>query len=51
MNRRTQRISSKDEPGPERVGRRGMTFARTSRDDLLAQFRQARRRLGAAGRH
>jgi hypothetical protein len=53
MQRRAATPSAKDDPehDPERAyGRRGTTFRRVSRDELLARFRQARRRLGEGSR-
>jgi len=51
VNRQAQRPTLKEDAEPERAyGRRTTTISRTSRDELLAQFRQARRRLGAMTR-
>lgn len=52
MQRQAPRATSKDEPEPERADGRRLTISgRASRDQVLMQFRQARRRLGAAARH
>lgn len=51
MQRQLQPAAVKAELETERAyGRRNASRARTARDDLLAQFRQARRRLGATAR-
>ena len=53
MQRRVATPSAKVEPEPDpehAYGRRGTTFRRVSRDELLSRFRQARRRLGEGSR-
>jgi hypothetical protein len=51
MNRPAPRAGDKDAAEPARPGGTPhTTFRRTSREELLARFRVARRRLGAAGR-
>lgn len=50
MNQQALRAVTRYQSPERALGRRDPTSGRTSRDKLLAQFRQARRRLGATRR-